>query len=129
MPDERFDSFRLVVMQDILPVGLALLERARVGGAAKVVEAFTDAGDPLEDLRTEGEASAKSIRQKLDEVSPGLGNPVMPVQVEVDEQKPADGSGEDMDELINVLTRIESRLDILENYLEIDDSLASGTSN
>ena len=129
MPDERFDSFRLVVMQDVLPVGLALLERARVGGAAKLVEAFTDSVDPLEDLRTEGEDSAKSIRQKLDAVSPGLGNPVISVKVEVDEQKPACGTKEDMDELINVLTRIESRLDILETYLEIDDDLASGSSH
>ncbi len=129
MPDERFDSFRLAVMQDVLPVGLALFERARVGGAAKLVEAFTDSSDPLEDLRTEGEASAKSIRQKLDAVSPGLGNPVISVKVEVDEQKPACGTEEDMDELINVLTRIESRLDTLETYLEIDDNLVSGISN
>ena len=39
--DNPLDQLRLSLMQDVLPVGLAVLERARQGGPGKVVEAFT----------------------------------------------------------------------------------------
>lgn len=53
--NQPFDSLRLALMQDVLPVGLALVERARAGGPAKVVESFTSgAPDPLRELRDEG---------------------------------------------------------------------------
>ena len=35
--DNPLDQLRLSLMQDVLPVGLAVLERARQGGAGKVV--------------------------------------------------------------------------------------------
>jgi len=84
MADDLFDSLRLSLMQEVLPVGLAVVERARQGGARKVAEAFTESADPLEGLRQEGEEAAQSVREKLDQVSPGLGNPVMSVKVDVD---------------------------------------------
>ena len=85
-PENPLDQLRLSVMQDVLPVGLAVLERARQGGPAKVVEAFTTGSeDPVESLRQEGEPAARSVRDQLDAVSPGLGNPVMPVAVSVED--------------------------------------------
>ena len=39
--DNPLDQLRLSLMQDVLPVGLAVLERARQGGPGKVVEVFT----------------------------------------------------------------------------------------
>ena len=39
--DNPLDQLRLSLMQDVLPVGLAVLERARKGGPGKVVEVFT----------------------------------------------------------------------------------------
>ena len=46
--DNPLDQLRLSLMQDVLPVGLAVLERARQGGAGKVVEAFTAGSeDPI----------------------------------------------------------------------------------
>ena len=55
MADSRpFDSFRLTLMQEVLPVGLAMVERIRQGGPASVVEPFTGSADPLGDLRAEG---------------------------------------------------------------------------
>ena len=50
-----------------------------------MVEAFTGSSDPLQQLRVEGEAAARSVRDRLDQVSPGLGNPVMAVNVAVDD--------------------------------------------
>ena len=57
---------------------------ARKGGPGKVVEVFTAGSeDPIADLRQEGEPVARDVREQLDAVSPGLGNPVMSVSVSV----------------------------------------------
>ena len=86
MADSRpFDAMRLALMQDVLPVGLALLDRARRGGPGRVVESFTTSPEPFSDLRSEGEPAAREVRERLDQVSPGLGNPVMEVAVQVED--------------------------------------------
>ena len=65
--DNPLDQLRLSLMQDVLPVGLAVLERARQGGPGKVVEAFTAGSeDPIADLRQEGEPVARDVREQLD---------------------------------------------------------------
>ena len=124
--NQPLDSLRLALMQDVLPVGLALVERARAGGAAKVVESFTSgAPDPLRELRDEGETAAKGVRERLDQVSPGLGNPVMSVQVAVEEPtaEVVDVIGEgfspeqEEQQLQEVLARITQRLQSLEAQL------------
>ena len=52
--DNPLDQLRLSLMHEVLPVGLAVVERARQGGPSKVVEAFTTgSADPLADLRQE----------------------------------------------------------------------------
>jgi hypothetical protein len=125
--NQPFDTLRLALMQDVLPVGLALVERARAGGPGKVVESFTSgASDPLRELRDEGEPAAKGVRERLDQVSPGLGNPVMPVQVAVEE--PSDvvidviekGNTPEQEErqLHEVLAGIKQRLQALEAQFE-----------
>ena len=113
VPDNPLDQLRLSVMQDVLPIGLAVLERARQGGPGKVAEAFTTGtGDPVETLRQEGEPAARGVRNQLDAVSPGLGNPVMPVAVSVED--PSD----ERDDLVETLLRIEQRLDALKGHLQ-----------
>ena len=81
MPSQPLDSLRLAVMQEWLPLGLAVVDRARRGGVSAVVEGFTQAEDPLDQLRQEGEPVARQLRDNLDRLQPGLGNPVMKVQV------------------------------------------------
>ena len=116
MAEEPLDNIRLAFMQDYLPVGLAIVERARKGGAGKLVEIFTESSDPFQELRAEGESSARSLREKLDQVSPGLGNPVMSVKVDIaDDFSPSEKI--DDDELRHVLIRIENNLDALNKYL------------
>ena len=92
MAADPLDKLRLRLMQDLLPVGVAVVERARKGGLKDVVAGFSaaDAGtDPLARLRQEGEPLASQLRDGLDRVSPGLGNPVMKVDVRVEQTPPA----------------------------------------
>ena len=116
--DNPLDQLRLSLMQDVLPVGLAVLERARQGGPGKVVEVFTAGSqDPIADLRQEGEPVARDVREQLDAVSPGLGNPVMPVSVSVDEPATVEQSKDGLDDLLPTVRRIEERLEELRRRL------------
>ena len=116
--DNPLDQLRLSLMQDVLPVGLAVLERARRGGPSKVVEVFTAGSeDPIAELRQEGEPVARDVREQLDAVSPGLGNPVMPVSVSVEEPATVQERQDDSDDLLPTLRRIEERLDELRRRL------------
>ena len=124
---QPFDTLRLSLMQEVLPVGLALVERVRAGGPGKVVESFTSGAlDPLRELRDEGEPAAKDVRERLDQLSPGLGNPVMPVQVAVEEPSSEvydvleEGCSPEQDDqqLHEVLERIAQRLQALEAQIE-----------
>ena len=117
-PENPLDQLRLSLMQDVLPVGLAVLERARQGGPGKVVEVFTGGSeDPIADLRQEGEPVARDVREQLDAVSPGLGNPVMPVSVSVEEPATVQERQDDSDDLLPTLRRIEERLEELRRRL------------
>ena len=124
MAADPLDTLRLTLMQDVLPVGLAVVERARKGGPREVLAAFGD--DPstsLDRLRQEGEPVASQVRQTLDRFQPGLGNPVVKVEVEVREAEshaPADDrepGADDATELHSTLARISARLAELERRL------------
>jgi hypothetical protein len=126
MAADPFDALRLTLMQDVLPVGLAVVERARKGGPRQVMAAFDgSSADPLGQLRQEGEPAASRVRAQLDQMSPGLGNPVM--KVEVRDVAEADGPSEggaaaegepgDPVELQRRLAAITARLRQLEQAL------------
>lgn len=87
LSSDPFDKLRLALMQQVLPVGIALAARARKGGPAEVAAVFAgETADPIDLLRQEGEPAASRLRARLDQVTPGLGNPVMDVEVrEVDQ--------------------------------------------
>ena len=116
MVENLFQGVRLTLMQDALPVGIAIAERVRTKGLMNTMELFSSSEEPLNDLRVEGEPLAKSLREQLDQVNPGLGNPVMSVKVAVDEGVPSNSESEEIDTLIEVLTNIDERLDLLDNY-------------
>ena len=115
---QPLDSLRLALMQEVLPMGLAFVDRVRTDGPAKAVESVARGDDPLGDLREQGEAAAREVRERLDQISPGLGNPVMSVQVEVDEpvaqQDSLDSDHSDASQLQDVLARIDGRLQRLD---------------
>ena len=119
MATDPFDALRLTLMQDLVPVGLAVVDRARKGGPQAVLAAFDGRSeDPLGSLRQEGEPAASQLRQGLDRVSPGLGNPVMKVEVHDVAAEAADP--QDALELQQGLARIAERLELLEQRLESD---------
>jgi hypothetical protein len=121
MAADPFDALRLTLMQDVLPVGLAVVERVRKGGPREVMAAFDGSSpDPLGTLREEGEPAATQVRAGLDNLQPGLGNPVVKVEVrDMPGQAPAAASQppEDTAELQAALVRIGSRLAELERRL------------
>jgi hypothetical protein len=135
MAADPLDSLRLALMQDVLPLGLAVVERARKGGPAEVLAAFDGtSADPLGQLRQEGEPAASQVRENLDRFQPGLGNPVMKVEVrDVDAEDaqvvsgpeaappawdiPATPSPADPAELMAALGRIEERLALLQSRI------------
>ena len=119
MAADPLDSFRLKLMQELLPVGLAVADRARKGGAKDVMAAFQAGdGDPLEQLRQEGEGAASQVRQSLDRLRPGLGNPVMKVEVRDVPDGPEEPlSPDDSVALREGLGRIAERLQLLEQRL------------
>ena len=112
MADDQFDRLRLSLMQDVLPVGLAMFERVRQGGTKTLVEPFRSSKEPFQLLRVEGEESARIFRDRLDQISPGLGNPIVSVEVAVDNEE-----SDAYQVLDNVLSRIDQRLDVLNSYL------------
>lgn len=116
MGDETFNRFRLSLMQDFLPVSLAMIERIRKGGVSEAVDTWTSSQDPLEELRVEGESAAQDLRERLDQVSPGLGNPVMEVSVAVEDSQNTEIKDETA--LLELLDNIENRLDKLNKILD-----------
>ncbi len=122
MAADPLDALRLTLMQDLLPVGMAVVDRARKGGPRQVMAAFDGSSeDPLGQLRQEGEPAASRVRAQLDQVSPGLGNPVMEVEVrDVDERAATSEDGSDSGdpaELQQRLAAIATRLQHLEHTL------------
>ena len=134
--NQPLDSLRLALMQDVLPMGLAFVDRVRTEGPAKAVESVARGDNPLGDLRQQGEAAAREVRERLDQISPGLGNPVMPVQVQVDEpvdtqdmldaqvaasaQSEASSELADSQQLHEVLSRIDGRLQRLDALMKTE---------
>jgi hypothetical protein len=122
MATDPLDALRLTLMQDVLPVGMAVVERARKGGPQQVMAAFDgSSADPLGQLRQEGEPAASKVRAQLDQLSPGLGNPVMQVEVR-DVGEPATAATGVVDagdpvELEQRLVAIAARLQQLEQAL------------
>jgi hypothetical protein len=129
MAADPLDALRLTLMQDVLPVGMAMVERARKGGAAEVIAAFDgSSADPLDRLRQEGEPAASQVRENLDRIQPGLGNPVLKVEVrDVAPDSAAPGVAEgpppgapdeaELEQLPVALERIAARLALLEERL------------
>jgi len=125
MATDPFEALRLTLMQDVLPVGMAVVERARRGGPREVAEAFTAREDPLGGLREEGDAAARELRDSLDRLQPGLGNPVMRVQVRDIPDPASEGvaasaepnAEDDRQALQSTLARIAERLALLEQRL------------
>ena len=117
MAEEFVEKLRLSLMQDYLPIGIAIIERIKTDGPRSIFDVL-NIKEPLIELRNEGESSAKSVREMLDQIIPGLGNPVMSVKVSVEEDLSSDSKIDNLEELMKTLTNIEHRLVALEQHLQ-----------
>ncbi len=120
MAKDQLRDFHLFAMESALPFGLGIINNAKSGGFQKIMDVFKTK-DPFSEFQVDGEASAKTVRDKIDQLIPGLGYPVVSVDVTVEENCP-DYESNDQDSLVLTLNRIDSELDQLRSFLN-DDSL------
>ena len=116
MAKDQLKNLHLFAMESVLPFGMGVIHNAKTGGLKKIMNVFKSK-DPVAELQVNGEKSAKKVRDKIDQVFPGLGHPVIAVDVTVEENYP-DGKINERDSLISALNRIDNRLENLKNLLD-----------
>ncbi|KGG16911.1 MULTISPECIES: hypothetical protein [unclassified Prochlorococcus] len=115
----QLKDIHFMLMDNVLPVGLALTNRVQKAGPTKVVQDFISSNYSLDQLREEGSFSSKLVREKLDELYPGLGNPVVDIEVSVNPQEVSEEvNSTDQDSLVYILNRIDKRLNLISSYLD-----------
>ena len=124
MAKDKLKDFHLFAMESALPFGMGIIKNAKAGGFQKIMDVIKS-NDPFSEFQVDGETSAKKVRDKIDQLIPGLGYPVVPVDVTVEENYP-DHERNDQDSLVSTLNRIDSDLNnlrrmISNNSLNIDD--------
>lgn len=118
MANGPLQSLRLQMLNDVLPVGLGAVARLR---SARTEDLFNDLArgqDGVANLRQDGEDDARQLRNFLDQLAPGLGNPVVEVDVKV-QSRSADppAQEEDVQELQERLALMAERVAQLKTAL------------
>ena len=120
MAKDQLRDLHLFAIESALPVGMGVMKNAKNGGLKKIINVFKSK-DPFSEFQVDGENSAKKVRDKIDQLIPGLGYPVISVDITVEENYPDDEKN-DKESLISTLNRIDNNLDRLRYCIE-DDSL------
>ena len=120
MAKNQLRDFHLFAMESALPLGMGIIKNAKTGGFQKIMDVIKSK-DPFLEFQVDGETSAKTVRDKIDQLIPGLGYPVVSVDVTVEENYP-DYESNDQDSLVSTLNRIDTKLDQLRRLIQ-DDSL------
>ena len=118
MAKDQLRDFHLFAMETALPFGMGIINNAKTGGFQKIMDVFKS-NDPFSEFQVNGETSAKKLRDNIDQLIPGLGYPVVSVDVTVEENYPNDESN-DQDSLVSTLNRIDNQLDNLRHCLRND---------
>ena len=118
MAKDQLRDLHLFAMESALPFGIGFINNAKTGGLKKIINVFRS-NDPFSELQVDGETSAKNLRDKIDQLIPGLGYPVVSVDVNVEENFP-NYETNDQDSLVSTLNRIDRELDQF-RYLISDD--------
>ena len=121
MAKDQIRDLHLFAMESALPFGMGVINNVKTGGFQKIIDVLKSK-DPYSEFQVDGKTSAKTVRDKIDKLIPGLGYPVVSVDVTVEENYP-DCESNDQDSLVSTLNRIDSELDKLRHYL------AHGTKN
>jgi len=120
MAKDQLKDFHLFAMESALPFGMGIINNAKSGGLQKIMDVLKSK-DPFSEFQVDGATSAKIVRDKIDQLIPGLGYPVVSVDVTVEENYPNYESN-DQDSLVSTLNRIDSELEHLRCFFS-DDSL------
>ena len=115
MAKDQISDLHLFAMESALPFGMGIINNAKTGGFQKIIDVLKSK-DPYSEFQVDGKTSAKIVRDKIDKLIPGLGYPVVSVDVTVEENYP-DYESNDQDSLVSTLNRIDSELDKLRHYL------------
>ena len=118
MAKDQLRDLHLFAMESALPCGMGIINNARTGGLQKIMNVF-QSKDPFSEFQVDGETSAKAVRDKIDQLIPGLGHPVVSVDVTIEENQ-TDYEINDQDSLVSTLQRIDKQLDELSHYLKND---------
>jgi len=118
MAKDQLRDLQVFLMESALPFGIGIIKNAKNGGFEKIMDVFKSK-DPFSEFQVDGENSAKKVRDKIDELIPGLGYPVVAVDVTVEENYP-DYENNDKDSLVSTLNRINAELDQLRHCLNSD---------
>ena len=124
MAKEKLRNLHLFAMESALPFGIGFVNKAKAGGLKNIIEVFKSK-DPFSQFQVDGETSAQLVRDKIDQLIPGLGHPVVSVDVTVEENLPNPDIN-DQESLVLTLNRIDSQLDKLRHHInngseDIDD--------
>ena len=114
MAKDQLRDFHVFAMESALPFGMGIIKNAKNGGLQKIMDVLKSK-DPFSELQVDGESSAKTVRDKIDKIIPGLGYPVVSVDVTVEENY-SDFERNDHDSLVSTLNRIDRELDQLRHY-------------
>ena len=114
MAKDQLRNFHLFAMESALPFGMGVIKTTKSGGLKKILDVLTSK-DPYSAFKVDGETSAKKVRDKIEKFVPGLGYPVVSVDVTVEENY-SNYEKNDQDSLVSTLNRIDSELDQLRQY-------------
>tara|TARA_Y100001968_G_C19123786_1_gene603215 strand:+ start:191 stop:556 length:366 start_codon:yes stop_codon:yes gene_type:complete len=115
MAKDQLRDLHLFVMDSALPFGMGIIKNAKAGGIKKIID-LCNSKDPLSELQVDGATSAKKVRDKIDQFIPGLGYPVVSVDVTVEENYPHYETNNEKS-LVSTLNRIDNQLDELRHKL------------
>ena len=116
MAKDQFRDLHLFAMQSVLPFGMGIVNNAKSGGFRKIIDVLRS-NDPYSEFQVAGDVAAGVVRDKIDEFIPGLGHPVVSVEVNVEEET-ADSEPINYDSLISTLNRINTHADQLRDFFE-----------
>ena len=118
MAKDQLRDFHLFAMESALPFGMGIIKNAKKGGFQKIIDVLKSK-DPFSEFQVDGETSAKIFRDKIDQLIPGLGYPVVSVDVTVEDNYP-DFEGNDQESLVSTLNKIDNKLDKLRRFINND---------
>ena len=69
MAKDQLRDLHLFAMESALPFGMGIINNAKTGGFQKIMDVFKSK-DPFLEFQIDGEASAKRVRDKIDQLIP-----------------------------------------------------------